>query len=493
MAMSAPTETDVRDERDGLPFSLVILYGPLSGLEFPLSAGRHFFVTHRESLGREDPVDTAVLAPLRNTYVVPGPIEPRHDVPNFAITLGESEPEDHPSHLVTSNRPASNQQASHHGDIAIVEMYAETSANLGTRDTASVSARHTFKLGEGDLFEYAGLRFAWKRVGTAWPLEWTRPLNTTPRTDDSKADDDRRTNETMQARESKVEPAAPSDSRDSAVSRTITRKVGPVIGQTSGRSRARASWSAWALALFSLGAGAAALADYNHTESARLDTPSIESMLNDAAHRGTIRRGHDGVWYVLVASQRDATWAAQALRPVAGSASVQIRVERDETQRVESMLARQSVPFYAARFDSAKQMRLVLVGDPAAPPQPSDDALRKDVLASVPYIDDVRIERHLTAAMIAKAREGLDALNLRYRQSQRGEIATFELDGMMDDTRLTQFGEFAEAFSRDWGRQGIRFILDSPSDPARSRAYRVRARGFVSPGRDVVEFTSPVS
>lgn len=459
MAMSTPFDNA------NAPYALVILYGPLSGLEFPLSAGRHFFVTSRETLEPHDPFDATALVQTPNSYVVPGSFDAELGVPNFAIAFDPSPMVDTPFR-------------------AIVEIYSDCHSTAPAR--ATEAAGHTFELSEGDLFDYAGLRFAWKRVGRPWPTTWRRPLF------DASASD------TMsEAREPTIDPdrepfAAPGANASVAQAGMSGAFVDDVAHADYGRRRP-ARWPAYLFALCSLGAGAAALANYAHVDDARLAADSIESALQSGARHGAIRHGNDGLWYVLVSSRRDATWAAQALRPVEGTTSVQIRIESDEAQRVESMLARRSVPFYGVRFDSAKQLRLVLIGNPAATPPSTDEALKQAALTWVPYADEVHIERHLESTVTDRARDGLDALNLRYRQSQRGDIVTFELDALMDDARLSQFGEFADRFARDWGRQKVRFILDTPSDPVRAQAYRVRARGYVSTGRDAVEFTLPVS
>jgi hypothetical protein len=476
-------------------YTIKILYGPLSGLEIPLAAGRHFFVSTSDAdasglpSGIPDnagqPGETSpTLSRARNTYLVPGPMTPANgtygQLPNFSIALGES----------THDPVTSNQGALRQGDderefparrADIPDGGSSPEADVEIYVTSPLSARATplprsYRLQEGKLFELGALRFAWKRNGSSWDFA----------DESAPAGQETESSVALPSRLSSVDTERLSQYLNEGVPAGVPAR--PSGSQPSARRR-----TAWGVAIFSMIAAIAALSlVFNVTGSPpRLDV--IETALQGAPARTLVRMGRDGIPYVLVQSERDATWAAQALRRIDGAAPARVRIERQEVERIEALLERQNAPYYVVRFDTPKQMSLILAADASPVSLNADRLLRDDVLRSVPYVEDVRINRYSPATIISKARTGLDALDIPYRQTRRGETTTFELDSTMDDARLAALGTFLQAFSREWGNQSAHFVIESATEKMPLRAMKIRSKGFVATGRDAIEFTSPVS
>lgn len=484
-------------EKATLAYIIKILYGPLCGLEIPLGAGRHFFVSaHDDNVGaavsgmsndgiRPDSENSA-LAQTHGTYLVPGPMRgpdgQPDSVPNFAIVLGHAmhptgrsstrtlEPGEHDHDGFTNPGPGAigNGQDT----IAVVEIYADTRGPAARQDTLPL--QRSFHVQEGELFEYGDVRFAWKRQGEPWSFE-----------------DVHATCETSLAR------GRESSTANHAAAAELPRPNDHALQNASlyrsAPSHANRRWTGWGLAIFCPAAAIAAMVLITNIGGGPPDLIAVEAAMRGAPAGSQIREGRDGKPYVLVRSERDATWAMQALRRRGSDASANVRIEREEVQRLEAALERQGVPFYVVRFDAPNAVRLLLVGEPSSTSQRADHALRDDVLGRVPYVDTVRIDRYPTSAIVAKARAGLDALGIRYRQVQRGGTMTLELDSAMDDARLAELGRFAQSFSREWGHHSVHIVLEPQSEGMPVRALTIRARGYVSTGGDAIEFTSPVS
>lgn len=436
-------------------YILKILYGPLCGLELPLAAGRHFFVS-ASATDADTTLDRSALVDAQRCYVIPGLIDVPASLalPNYAI---EFEP-------------------GHDAWIEIFETRAPSLRDASDDKDADLPIGFCARVGSGRVFDHHGVRIAWRSVDTPWPDDMRAPdsqaafaIPATPEADPAR----REVVECPPGSLDRVQSADGSGNR-SKTHRPLHRAIG-------------------LLATLSVVAASAAIALQPHTARAQASTDSIETALRGAPNPCLVHLGRDKRLYVIVRSERDAAWAAQALRWIAGPKGVDVRVESDEARRVEALLERQAVAFYAVRFDAARGVELILIDDPHLATPVDTATLRRSVLAALPYIDDVRIERRSRSYVLAKAKIGLDALNVQYRQSQRGTLTTFELDGSLDDARLSELGNFAQVFARDWGRQGVRFILDSPTDPMQAHTYRVRTQRYFSTGPDAIEFISPVS
>ncbi|CAM2144795.1 type III secretion system protein [Pararobbsia alpina] len=475
-------------------YAIKILYGPLSGLEIPLASGRHFFATTRTTPSGEMPfgfperdgssgIEDSALACTENTYLIPGPVnlagKTSGAVPNFAVILGQAEPKNHPTRARSGDgemndpsgvtEPGQRIDHTEPAPHAIVEVYFEP---LASQTVGGASLQQSVRLEEGALFEYGELRFAWKRNESRWSFaDACTVSDSMPRTE------------------------SPGQPRFASGEVAALHERHPFGHRTPRRDTRRPAGhrSAWGLAVFSLVAAMAALGLFSNVAGTQPTLASVETAMQGAPARATVHVGRDGQPYVLVQSERDATWATQALRRIGSTVTTSVRIERNEVDRIEALLERKGVSFYVVRFDSPKQLSLVLSGDDSTLSPSADKLLRDEVLNSFPYIDEVRIDRYAVASIVAKARAGLDALDIRYRQTRHGGTTTFELDSAMDDARLAALGSFAQAFAHEWGTQGVRFIFEPASDGVPLRTMKIRTRGYVSSGGDAIEFTSPVS
>ncbi|WP_147432394.1 PrgH/EprH family type III secretion apparatus protein [Pararobbsia silviterrae] len=483
-------------------YQLKVLYGPLCGLELSLEPGRHFFVTAPG--GQTDPVlDTSALAQTSGCYVIPGARSDPSAYPNFAIAFDDA-PQAHDRSVRTSPKARGNQSSSapidsrgsrhdaRPGECAVIEIFLTDraahshSSGAGPRSDTHASIT-THRILAGDIFSFAGLRLAWRRIGEPWPDPVLH----------EDADEIKPASPEMQT-PCVAHAAAPTLDTidDAAPGIRATAAAAPYPhprNLPNDLQYPRRHWPLRALIGLSVAAGIAALGIALQSTRAQPNTNAIDFALRGAPHPGIVLTGRDGRIHVIVRSAHDAAWTRQALRHVARTVPFDVHLESDESQTIATRLERQGIALHTVRFDRRTPGDLVVVTD-AEPLQASELATaRKVVLDALPYIGDVRIEQQSRADVIARARAGLDALNVRYRQTQHHAQTTFELDGAIDDARLSAIGDFARAFTDDWGRRHVRFLLDPPPDAAQLDTYRIRAARFLSTGRDTIEFTEPVS
>ena len=435
----------MHSDTDEHPYVLKILFGPLSGLDLPLAHGRHFFVT---SPAASAPVwlEDSALAQISQSYVVPGSVDSTAPLPNFAIVFDNKNP-----------------SAEGHDESISVEIFEHDSCE-NPRFTKP-AACFADQARAGEVFSFRGLRFAWNYRDRPWPQ-----LDNTPATPHA----------AIVARQP-MQSGAPGSSFVASDGR---ERVMP---------RKRSLTRRWLLLTgLSVVAGiAAASMEVKSEQSSSTSLESLKNVLQSAAYPAEILHGRDNLIYILVKSLRDETWVTQALRNVPVAHDIRVRIQREESERVEALLERETTTSFAVRFASGSQtITVVRIADTR--PDLTDDALRQTVLAALPYVIDVRIEHQTTASVVARARSGLDAHDIRYRQVMQSPYPTFELDPSLDDTRLSALSDFVHRFTQDWGQRSVRFVFAAPDNTPQQGSYRFGTHNYSWSGRDAIAFTSPV-
>jgi hypothetical protein len=450
-----------------------ILFGPLCGLELPLDAGRYFFVT--ANMGDEThPLGESVLKNVDQTFWVPGGFTMADDrspsssewqtvLPNFAIELGE------------------------HTRIEIV-----SATGLRSEDIAPCS-----------LFESDGIRLAFRRGDQSWPdrlahalgaadVDQAMPPHGNPEQDigplppnaNRVRDASRQGNAHPEAAMSRVHASGSDDPAELAV----------FPAKPPARPASRQKWRSIAAVSAIAGFAAAGLHASSLVGPTRTNivTSALTLQLQGSPNPPAVHHGRDGKVYVLAATVRDAAWVRQALYKAGGNDQVRVRVTGDEVERLESVLKQRSVQFFKLRMDSPAQPTLVLNSDHHPDNDRWTHALRQAVLDAIPYADDLKFERHSLALIDAKARDGLDAMQIPYRSVRQGSRTTYQIARTLDDAELNALDQFTRRFSHDWGTHQIRFKFNTDTEPPSGESYRYGSSHYVSAGRDSVRFVKPV-
>jgi hypothetical protein len=114
------------------------------------------------------------------------------------------------------------------------------------------------------------------------------------------------------------------------------------------------------------------------------------------------------------------------------------------------------------------------------------------MLDAIPYADDLKIERHSLALIDAKARDGLEAMQIPYRLVRQGSRTTYQIARTLDDAELSALDRFTQHFSHDWGTHQIRFKFNTGTEAPSGGSYRYGSSHYISAGRDSVRFMKPV-
>lgn len=449
-----------------------ILFGPLCGLELPLDAGRYFFVT--ANMGDEThPLGESVLKNIDQTFWVPGGFTMADDrspsssewqttLPNFAIELGEQ---------------------------ARIDIFS--AAGLRSEDIAPCS-----------LFESDGIRLAFRRGDQSWP-ERLSHAHGNPDVDHAMPPHGNleRKSERFPPNANRVQDASVQGNAGPEVAMSRLHASGSgdpaelsTLPAKPARQLSRQKWRSIAAVSAIAGFTAAGLHASSLVGPARTNivTSALTLQLRGSPNPPTVHHGRDGKVYVLAATPRDAAWVRQALHKAGGNDQIRVQVTGDEIGRLESVLKQRSVQFFKLRLDPPSQPTLVLNGDDHPDNDRWNDALRQTMLDAMPYADDLKIERHSLALIDAKARDGLDAIQIPYRSVRQGSRTTYQITRTLDDAELSALDQFTQRFSHDWGTHQIRFKFNTATETPFGESYRYGSSHYVSAGRDSVRFTKPV-
>ncbi|KWK77695.1 PrgH/EprH family type III secretion apparatus protein [Burkholderia ubonensis] len=203
---------------------------------------------------------------------------------------------------------------------------------------------------------------------------------------------------------------------------------------------------------------------------------SVNGVLTSAPVQNTILPGNDGKIYVLSASQDGVEWDRQALHKAALPEKIEVVTVGNERDRLEQRLDEMGIQFVTIRLDTP--MRPVLVVASQMTPAARQHAKRCLKLLA-PYATAIDVDVASVAEIEQQARNLLDQIGARYRQSSRPGGATFEVGSSIGDEQLAALRNLIRSFSRKWGVRCVDFKIALHTNWLKGKSYREGGDGYV--------------
>lgn len=211
------------------------------------------------------------------------------------------------------------------------------------------------------------------------------------------------------------------------------------------------------------------------------------SALVDA--HAQVLQGRDQLIYVLVDSQREATWTRQVLmrHQLEGVALI---VTAQEQQRLEQQLLAFE-PGLAIRLLDLSAPRhpvLVLAGEP--PEQGLKERLEQHLLRIAPYAEHLEFRLQDDRASVEQAIAGLRQIGVPFRREDPSGSVALRIEGNLQDSQLEAVRRFIRRFEQQWGTRFVHFSIVLQDDRLKGLSYQVGEQGYIKPSSTSWQFQS---
>lgn len=211
------------------------------------------------------------------------------------------------------------------------------------------------------------------------------------------------------------------------------------------------------------------------------------SALVDA--HAPVLQGRDQLIYVLVNSQREATWTRQVLmrHQLEGVALI---VTAQEQQRLERKLLAFEPGLAIRLLDLSvpQHPALVLAGEP--PEQGLKERLEQHFLLIAPYAKHLEFRLQDDQVSVEQAVAGLRQMGVPFRREDPPGSVALRIEGNLQDSQLEAVRRFIRGFEQQWGTRFVHFSIVLQDDRLKGLSYQVGEQGYSKPSSTSWQFQS---
>lgn len=192
-------------------------------------------------------------------------------------------------------------------------------------------------------------------------------------------------------------------------------------------------------------------------------------------------RGRDGQIYIFANTERDVSWARQALMRAGLTDSVQISTLQTEELRITHLI-QSSYPalnFHRIKLDNPAKPLLLMSGERGYIDEQTRRQLVADMMSWMAYADAINHATWADAMLETQAKSGLDLLGIPYARVIGENVVNYSIVGDLDDIDLAKLHNFSEKFYRDFGKHYINFSVALKEDWLKGRSFRYGISGYV--------------
>lgn len=211
------------------------------------------------------------------------------------------------------------------------------------------------------------------------------------------------------------------------------------------------------------------------------------SALVDA--HAPVLKGRDQLIYVLVDSQREATWTRQVLmrHQLEGVALI---VTAQEQQRLERKLLAFEPGLVIRLLDLSVPQRPVLVLAGELPERGLKERLEQHFLRIAPYAEHLEFRLQDDRASVVQAIAGLRQIGVPFRREDPSGSVVLRIEGNLQDSQLEAVRRFIRGFEQQWGTRFVHFPIVLQDDRLKGLSYQVGEQGYSKPSSTSWQFQS---
>jgi len=207
----------------------------------------------------------------------------------------------------------------------------------------------------------------------------------------------------------------------------------------------------------------------------------VASIVAGSSEQYHLLKGRNGIVYVFAKSERDVSWARQALVREGVSASARVSTVLAEEIRINKLLLENypSVHFHRVKIIEPSQPSLLLSQERAHLSAQKRQALIASLMSWMPYAENVSIKTWSDAMLDGQAKAGLERLGVAYERSGSSDSVNYAIQGNLTDIDLTRLHAFTSGFYRDFGMRYVIFSVVLKDDVLKGKSFKYGDSGYV--------------
>jgi len=249
-------------------------------------------------------------------------------------------------------------------------------------------------------------------------------------------------------------------------------------GQSSGRRPKLLMSLLVAVLVLTLGASAVKLWIVLSEKKQETRVAKIVSGSSEPFH---MIRGRDGQMYIFANTERDVSWARQALMREGLSESVQISTLHAEEGRITNLIQANypSLNFHRIKLNDPAKPLLLMSEERGYVNEQTRRLLVANLMSWMAYADGINHAMWSDAMLETQAKSGLDRLGIPYARVNGENVINYNIEGNLDDIDLAKLHDFSGKFYRDFGKHYINFSVALKEDWLKGKSFRYGVSGYV--------------
>jgi len=207
----------------------------------------------------------------------------------------------------------------------------------------------------------------------------------------------------------------------------------------------------------------------------------VSAIISGSSEQYQTLKGRNGIVYIFANSERDVSWARQALSREGLVASTRVSTSRDEEMRIHRLILENypALNFHRLKLNTPAKPVLLLSQERTHLSPQERQALFASLMSWMPYAEKVSAENLSDVMLDRRARSGLERLGVTYQRSGAENSINYSIQGDLNDIELTHLQTLTDDFYRDFGVRYINFSVALKDDWLKSKSFGYGASGYV--------------
>lgn len=207
----------------------------------------------------------------------------------------------------------------------------------------------------------------------------------------------------------------------------------------------------------------------------------VAAIVAGSSDQYRLLKGRDGTIHIFADSERDVSWARQALTREGLAGSARVSTLRDEEVRLNKLLPESypALAFHRVKLADPSKPVLVLSQERAQLSSQVRQALMASLAAWMPYAENISIATWSDALLDEQAKAGLERLGIVYERSDNADSVTYTVQSSLNDIELARLQAFTDNFYRDFGTRYVYFSVALKDDWLKGKSFKYGGPGYV--------------
>ena len=207
----------------------------------------------------------------------------------------------------------------------------------------------------------------------------------------------------------------------------------------------------------------------------------IKNVISGSNNPYHVIQTKDGEIYIFAESERDSSWAKQALMRGGKSNSFRISTVQAEEDRINKLLIDNYplLAYHRIKLTDPKNPILVLSKERGEITPQLQQSLLANLYTWLPYAKTVELTSWSDLLLDQRAKDGLEKIGVSYTYSSNSSSTTYSIAGGLSDIDLLRLQDFSQDFYRNFGSRYVHFSIELKDDFLKEKSFQYGPNAYV--------------